>query len=79
MKIAPFDSLVWGSLRLAPTIYAINHIHCTHWKLNVHKGIANRQCVSRKLNVMWRKTLSQSTGSSLSRPILRSTQAMKMK
>ena len=64
---------------LLGTIYAINHIHCTHRKLNVHNGIANRQRTSRKLNVMGRKTLSQSTGPSLSRPISRSTQAMKMK
>ena len=25
---------------LLRTIYAINHTHCTHWKLNVHNGIA---------------------------------------
>ena len=34
---------------LLGTIYAINHIHCTHRKLNVHNGIANGQHTSRKL------------------------------
>jgi len=24
---------------LLGTIYAINHIYCTHWKLNVHNGL----------------------------------------
>ena len=43
---------------LLGTIYAINHIHCTHQKLNVHNGIANRQHTSRKLNIMGCKTLA---------------------
>ena len=36
----------------------IRHIHCTHWKLNVQQWIANRQRMSRKLNVMGCKTIA---------------------
>ena len=64
---------------LSATIYALNHIHCTHQKLNEQYWPANKQCTSRKLNVTRRKSLSQSTGPTLSRPISGSTQAMKMK
>ena len=61
---------------LLATIYAMNHIYCTHRKLNVQYWFANRQRMSQKLDIMGRKALSQSTGPSSSRPISRSTQAL---
>lgn len=49
---------------------AIRYIHCTHWKLSMQYWIANGLRMSLKLNVIERRTLSQSTGLSLSAQVL---------
>ena len=43
---------------LSGTTCATNHIYYTHWKLNVHIGIANRQRTSQKFNDTRRMTIA---------------------